>query len=608
MVFILKNISYRPFESPGKQANYESPEAKAFEKFFDLGGPAWSYALARSGTNQNTLINPTGPPGYCLNLYMSLVFDLPKDGWAVKKIKETLDVTPMHHQYYELTHGRKETLEAKIREGLVKISQSIADLELVKHDLIKYEDFEEQLESAEIKIDEKAKPEEKKKLEGKKKKAELALKTTFMEEVDYHAGGSAQGGPGRLSMAFLRNHNIMPTVVDDFFRMNKKEDLEKDKMLKDLPTVEKRMLEVKWDAYQDWLGFFKSNVTRRMDALRNLEKSREKSLDEYREWLKPTIARHKLIVDSLDDPDNRKGVFANRVRLNAIAISMHYVKLWFWKSFVPPDPHRVPGEEITKAGVMAFGNWERDNLYLNATHGLITDYPWITEKWIFTNSGIEHWGGSCKKSVCDVSEGDWYYSFQELTMNRTNFKTSATGSEGEDTDFEFVNYMMSKNVVAAKSMELKAMQEEQEIYISEMLGLPHKLDGKPIIIYQKGKKGGYEIDTNHINKLTPFHFIVDDKTTVTSKDFSKESAFKNWKDLVTAFPSKKFLHVERKKENETISDIKKILGLNNIRFFLGRGPYEQNWSERIKKYYLKPNSARFEYVRNFLISRMGVDY
>ncbi len=161
MAFILKDISYKSFESPGKHCDYgiKGSPAYEFDKFFKPGsGPAWSYALASSGTNQNTLINPTGPPGYCLNLYMSLVFDLPKDGWALKKVKETLDVTPVHHQYYELTHGRKEALEAKIREGLVKISQSIADLELVKHDLLKYEDFEEQLENAGLKIDEKAKP------------------------------------------------------------------------------------------------------------------------------------------------------------------------------------------------------------------------------------------------------------------------------------------------------------------------------------------------------------------------------------------------------------------------------------------------------------------
>ncbi len=606
MAFILADISYASFAKPGKQEEYSSSK---YKDFFDVNGPAWSHALSRSGTNQNTVINPTGPPGYCLGLYISLVFDLPKDGWTVTKVMETLDVTPVHHQYYELTHGRKEALEAKIREGLVKISQSIADLELVEHDLLKYEDFKEQLENAQKKIDEKAEPKEKEKAEEEKKKAEMALKTVFMEEVDYHAGGAAQG-PGRLSMAFLRNHNIMPTVVDDFFRMTSKEDLKKDPTLKDLPKVEQRMLEVKWDAYQDWLGFFKSNVTRRIEALNTLKRSREKTLEEYREWLKPTIARHKIIVDSLESESARKGALSSYVRLNAMALSSHKVKIWFWKSFVTPDPHRTPQEEIEKSGVVAFDKWSKDNLYLHPDHGLITDYPWVTEKWILKNAGADKWGEKCS-GVPHLSESEWYYSFQELLFDRTNFKTSATGSEGEDAEFRFANYMMSKNVLAAKYIELKAKEELLEIYIDDILGLTHTFPGKPVIIYKYDKKEKlYKIDTGQYGRIKKFQFkfkTKDGEKTSGPENWPAETSFKTKKELEKAYPKDSFTLVERKKKNETWETAKQLLGLGNIRFFLPNGPYEQNWSERIKKYYLKPNSARFEYVRNFLVSRMGIE-
>lgn len=605
MAFILSDISYDSFEKPGVQDRYSNDKIE----YFTNTGKYWSHALFRSGTNQNTKLNPTGPPGFCLNMYMSLVFDLPKDGWKVVKVEESLDVTPVHHQYYELTHGRKEVLEAKIREGLVKISQSIADLELVEHDLLKYEDFKEQLDAAKKEIGEKLEHKEKEKLEEKKKRAEMALKTVFLEEVDFHAGGSAQGGPGRLSMAFLRNHNIMPTVVDDFFRMTGKNDLKTDKMLKDLPTVEIRMLEVKWDAYEEWLKYFENNVKRRMDALQILKKSREKTLEEYRDWLKPTIAKYKMIEDTLESAGARASARSSSVRLNAIAISGHSVKLWFWKSFVPPDPHRPPQEMLERSGVVAFGWWERDNLYLHPDHGLITSYPWITEKWIFNHVNITDWGMPCS-GIDQLSENTWYYSFQELRFERTNFKTSATGSEGEDAEFIFANYMLSKNVVAAKFIELKAKEEEFEIYIDDVLGFAHKVMGKPIIIYEKDKDG-FKIDTNHFGKLKKFKFLVPE-TDDEIKLPEKPEAFKSKKDMENAFPKDKkdkplVTFVEKTKENKTWTDIKQILGLENIRFFLPSGPYEQNWSERIKKYYLKPNSARFEYVRNFLVSRMGID-
>ncbi len=399
----------------------------------------------------------------------------------------------------------------------------------------------------------------------------------------------------------------MPTIVDDFFRMTRKEDLKKDTMLKDLPTVEQRMLEVKWDAYQDWLAFFENNVKRRMDALKTLERSREKSLDEYRDWLKPTIARYKMIVDSLEHAASRTGALTHPIKLNAMAISLHEVKIWFWKNFVPPDPHRPPQEmfEIEKSGVAAFGKWEKDNIYLHPGHGLVTSYPWVTEKWIFGHANINGWGEKCS-GIPNLSESDWYYSFQEFVMSRTNFKTSATGAEGEDADFKFANYMMSKNVIAAKYIELKAMHEDLEIYINDLLGLPHEIEGKPVIIFEKKEKA-FEIDRGHYEKIKRFKFRVSDKKTVEGKDFPPETSFTSKDALKKAYPEDTFHLIELKKKNESTETLKQILGLNNVRFFLPGGPYEQNWCERIKKYYLKPNSVRFEYVRNFILSRMGID-
>lgn len=615
--FILSNIKYDSFAKPGVEDEYKAPN-KIIEKHFDYnkGGKYWSYALMRSGTNQNTNINPTGVPGYIMNIYYSMMFEFPKDQWRVVKKSETIDVTPVHHQYYQITHGQKEALEAKIREGMVKISQSIADLELVQHDLIKYEDFEKKFKERELDPDEKGiTPEEKEDREKKRNAAIMELKTTFVDEVDFHAGGGTQGA-GRLSMAFMRNNNIMPTIVDDFFRMTSKESIKTDPGLMNIPVVEQRMLEVKFQAYEDWLGYFKGNVTRRMEALRILKKSREKTLDEYREWMKPTIARYKMIVDSLENASERLGAMSLRVRTSGVATSFNNITIWMWKSFIPPDPHRPPQELIEKSGVRAIGDWEYKNFYFHHKHGLVVDYPWITKDWIKAKLKLDDEGYIKLPADERIGESSWYYSFMEITLGRSNIKTSATGAELEDGDFFVTNYMMSKNVLVAKYLELKAYEEnDMEIYIDDMLGLKHKVPGKPIVFFKK-EEGKYSIDSDRYKKLEKYAFMDGDKKITLPADPGKMDSKKDLerhflkdkkgkkKDLVVElieYPGK-----EKKKRDEFLKNVKENLGLGTVRFFLPGGPYEQNWNERIKKIYLKPNSGRFEYVANFIKSKMNI--
>ncbi|MCK4550921.1 MAG: hypothetical protein KAT91_03125, partial [Candidatus Aenigmarchaeota archaeon] len=195
--------------------------------------------IVQAEDQQKIILNPTTAPGGIMGMYYSLMFELPKDNWNPAKPEETIEVSPVHQQYYQLVTAQKEQLEGKIKQGMASISQSIADLELVEHDKRKYDEFQEYL-------DELKSPDAK-----KKREANLRLKSVFVDQVDFHVGGTGQGA-GRLSLAFMRNNNIMPTVVDDFFRMGSLEDINTGK-LQDLPDVERRMLETKFNAYNQWL-------------------------------------------------------------------------------------------------------------------------------------------------------------------------------------------------------------------------------------------------------------------------------------------------------------------------------------------------------------------
>src|SRR3989344_1276464 len=86
-------------------------------------------------------INFTGPVGSSSAIYYSLVFQLGKWEYLRQKASEFLEVSPIHGQYYQLSHKQREELEGRIKTGLASASQAVADMELLLHDMRKYKEF-----------------------------------------------------------------------------------------------------------------------------------------------------------------------------------------------------------------------------------------------------------------------------------------------------------------------------------------------------------------------------------------------------------------------------------------------------------------------------------
>ena len=110
-----------------------------------LGKCIFTQALnqGKGGTTPaGTYINPTGPPGFCQGIFHGMAFELGKDGWQGRlNVHEWMDISPVHPQYYQMTMQQRENLEARIKQGLASISQSVSDLELVDHDVRKYDEY-----------------------------------------------------------------------------------------------------------------------------------------------------------------------------------------------------------------------------------------------------------------------------------------------------------------------------------------------------------------------------------------------------------------------------------------------------------------------------------
>jgi len=452
------------------------------ERLRELSGPdsPWlGHALMAAPFEAHVRIDFTGPLGAATGLYYSLAFQLPKWEHFVEKADEWIEVSPVHAQYYQLTMKQKEDLEAKIKAGLGSAAQAVADLELLLHDKRKYEEMMRYMgyrTVAETKNEHKNhshQPEEEKELclkvdddektrkEREKRTDNHSLKAMFVDQVDVHTGEG-------ISMRSIVSR--WPTLISDFMKLDDN-DIDPDKVMKKLEVsrAEAVVLVTKNKLYKEWKNLFLPEVAGRYRRILELVRSRETSVNEYKEWLKPYIARHKLIEEGLAAPERRAARRTSFMTGVGHGLSFAEIVLWVWKDFLSPELQKVPGEEVALHPIDPYDDWTRKNLIFHPDHGLIVKYPWITEEWV-------------QEQIKDIKTSGWltgklYYSFIIVTFSRSNYRT-ATGEEIEDGTFDINLIIMSQNVLLTKLLELKAKQEEFNRYVDMLLGIPHPIHGK----------------------------------------------------------------------------------------------------------------------------------
>ena len=217
--------------------------------------------------NQTTELNFTGKPGEASSIYYSLFFQLPKWGWNVVKVDEWIEVSPTHREYYDRTASTKQMLESTIKTGLAAAAQSVADYELIAHDLRKYKEVLSYFAEGD----------------------EHVLRSMFVDQVDIHT--DMPGQP--LSMRAIAPR--WPTIIADFLSLTD-EDTDIDKVVKkiNISRAEAVILVTKNKLYMEWKKLFLDAAKTRYQTIRGLVEGRRKSIQEYRNWLKPYIARFRM--------------------------------------------------------------------------------------------------------------------------------------------------------------------------------------------------------------------------------------------------------------------------------------------------------------------------
>ncbi len=454
--YILKDLSRHPLRG--------DPNNQELLKHSGTGNPWLGHVLIAPPFESHMQLNLTGPPGSILGLYYSLVFQFGKWEYKLEKADEWIEVSPAHAQFYQLTQKQKEDLEGRIKQGLVSVSQSIADMELLLHDQRRYKEFLHYLgyQEKDGKIDVN---EDKEKVS--KRTDNHSLKAVFIDQVDAHTGEG-------ISMRSIVSR--WPTLITDFMTMED-EDMDTSKLSEKLKVskAEAVVLVTKNKLYQEWKRMFGPEIKNRYDRMEQLLQSRQASVDQYREWLKPYIARHKLLKEGLSASSNRGSKTTTPFEAGGIATSSSKITLYVWKDFLVPELFKGGSEDTakmlaTEKELEVDDDWTKKNLIFGEKYGLINEYSWITEEWVKKQ----------KKSLFKdrlMTKHKVYYSFFVITLDRNTIRMPS-GEEYDDGVFDINMIVMSQNAVFTKLLELRAKQQEMEHYIDKLLGIHKPAIGK----------------------------------------------------------------------------------------------------------------------------------
>ncbi len=486
--FIFKNLDREGISvsDPSKGDNYASNAIFPFYKKH-IG----KFVLQAAG-NQYTEIDITGPPGYTSSVYYPLMFWLRRQGWKTEKADESIDVSPMHSAYYQLTMKQKEDLEAKVKAGIASAAQAVSDYELLSHDERKYKEFlryygyRTKKENSGGKTDEDDAndldlSDDEDKLA--KRRDAHSLKAFFIDQVDAHTGDVS-----------LRNIvQRWPTIITDFMRIKDEHiDIESARAALGISKAEAVVLVTKNKLYQEWKTMFLPEVKNRYGRIKGLINSRKKSIEEYKDWVKPYVAKHQLIKDSMSDSGSRMNRSTSFFAAGGHATSSVNITIWIWKDFQPQEFYVSPGEAVAYKKIDPYDKWTQENLIWHEKHGLVASYPWITDKWVDNMVYGKKDGGKPDDPAPGSIMADWmvsfrnYYTFMIVKFSKGNIRFP-DGFELEDGIFNLNHILMSQNALLVKLLELKAKQYQFEKYINDLLGVESDfLEGKKTI-FKPGK-------------------------------------------------------------------------------------------------------------------------
>jgi hypothetical protein len=493
----------------------------------------------------------TGLRGSGSNIYYALAFQVPKWNYTVLKVDEYIEVTPTWVDYYNLTIAQKQKLEASIKAGLTSAAQAVSDYELLKHDMRRYKEVLNYF------------------LQAEKTGDDHVLRNLFIDRVDMHTGE----GYSLVSMA-----RRWPTIITDFVRMNsdwtdpKKYKSDKDQLLKikeelDVSQAEATALKTKNQLFREWKELFFPEIKDRVSRLQVLVNSRKKSIEEYRNWLKPYVARYRMIREvsetrpaaDLSNPYMTPGFGQSQATTG--------VRLWIWKNFWPAEMGKAEAFKEKRTGGFIIDPY--DDIVRHWQKKIEDHYKVkFTEKEIrqkladIIESGRRSAGPG--STIPLMNPNTLYYILFDVKLMLNLLKTPPP--EGFETDnlmfLPIKAWIASQNVILIHLIEIWAREKAFERYINELIGTS-------------------ELEEEELKKI---------EEMFEPKEEKKERPWEKFSNRMGNFKRRAKPHAEK-----------------FAYLFVKPGPYEPVFRERLTKYYARGLGGLWGQMIGYIEETMGVE-
>ncbi len=509
-------------------------------------------AICNQPPDQQIMLNATTPLGHGNLLYMVLTYTMPKMHYNLAKVDEHLAASPAYPEMYGRIIAKKRELEGFIKGGLASAAQAVADYELLKHDERKYREVLDYFE------------------EGRKD--EHVLRSLFIDRIDAHTGE----GYSMISMT-----KRWPTIITDFIRLSTigKDERKATGNIKkalSISEAEATVLKTKNQVFEEWKKIFFPDIRDRYARVRTLVDARRKSIDEYREWLKPHVSSLKMMKDTLEV--NPSSVFTMAIQPWHKPDSLYFVRVFMWKMLTP--------EEVGKPGFVEGEMNPYDDFVKRKIPELEKNYEvkiveTMADKKKALKEGLENPGkrvlGDDDVIVIEERLKNWtkqeqiyesnakldlsryYYAFYDLDIVSPLFKMEGGKEEIDDWNCLLTPYLVSQNVILLMLLELEARERWLNKYVKELIGV-REVEDK---IREEVMKRYPDLDPKKDEKAKRgvFATIKAPYVKIARKENAIEKSMHDW-----VFRNKLTL-------------------IKPLKYFMRVGPYETLTSERLSKMY-----------------------
>jgi hypothetical protein len=509
-------------------------------------------AVCNQPEDQRMMVNATTPIGHGNLIYMMLTYTLPKLHYNLLKVDEYISVSPAYPEMYGRIIAKKKELEGHIKAGLASAAQAVADYELLKHDERKYREIMDYFEQG--------------------KKDEHVLRALFIDRVDAHTGE----GYSMISMT-----KRWPTIITDFIRLStvKKEERSDTKKVRAqlaITEAEATVLKTKNEVFEEWKVTFFPDIRDRYARVKTLVDARRKSIDEYREWLKPHVTSMKMMKDSMEaDPST---VFLNAQEPWHKPDAFYAVRLFLWKVFTPEEvgrPGFVEGEispyddfvkkhipQIEKRYEVKIVGSAKDGKKFMEKGKTDPKMRYLSEDDIIVVEDLlKKWGEPAGIYERDayLDRSRYFYAFYDLEIASPIFKMEGGKEEIDDWNCLMYPYLITQNVLLLILLESVAKEKWLNKYVKELIGVRDVEDKVRTEVMKK------------YPELDPGKDKTEKKGVVASirAPYDRVAAFeRKWSERTYGWYARR----------------KPALRLF-MRYFMRLGPYETITAERLTKMY-----------------------